>query len=579
MQDQGGDLAAMDAQLIHHQRGGRLVNPNGMTLDRALEGAQAEGYLGRQGGGANPIGINDLIDAIGGEARGNPVYRGADMAQANEAEAGQRATQQNQAWEEKVYQARDHVNVWNEQAGQQPLPKEVQDHAAQLVASGAHPEDAVRSAWRESEDRELQANATRNAVGSPGVPLAAQQATMDVEGGNRLTPNMTSENAANYTAANQATRDYKQRFAQGGVGNILRPGQNFQDFRTPEGNVPRQIFTGGNTEPAEVQHWIQAVGGVDQATPMARDVLANDLRTRRIIDPVSGQVNAGKLAQWMEARKATFEQLPQLRDEFANLHQNQEWLNDMVGKHTAAMKELQDTAAARFVGEDVPGAVRRALAGGPQAFGQLTRMIRGDPAAEAGLKRAMVNEIISRTKSLTPSSDGFDMMTPGGFRKFMDKYRDSLKPVFGGQGVNNLERVAAMMRRESEGTKAIAGSQTASHQARSRLSGIGAKVGHSGVTTALALLGDHLGEMIGGNGIAGAIGLAGGVAAKSVWDSMRQAAINTRSDLLREAMLHPDLASALMERADARGQISTMTQRRIAAALQGAVTSNVGTRH
>jgi hypothetical protein len=78
--------------------------------------------------------------------------------------------------------------------------------------------------------------------------------------------------------------------------------------------------------------------------------------------------------------------------------------------------------------------------------------------------------------------------------------------------------------------------------------------------------------MVGGHNILGAIAIpAAGVAIHA----LRQAGISTTNDLVRQAMLHPELARVLMQKAE-NGQIGPVAQRRLATALQSAVLADQG---
>ena len=572
MQDPTGDLAAMDADRIHHQMGGRLVNPNGLHPDKVVESAQQEGFLPQSSNGPNPIGINDLYDKIREHTMGNPTYRGQDAAAVAERASGAYAARANARFEDQMYDARDRVNAWVDQQGLPPLAPEEQNHAARLVTQGMHPEDAIRSASAETEQRVLDANAQKSAFGAPGVHPAAQQAAMDVSGQTgRLTPNMTPEDAAIYSGATGLYKDYADRFKSGGVGKVLQRGNAEDGFRVEAGNVPRQIFTGGKNEPRRVEQWINAVGGMDAAQEIGRDILARDLRDRNIIGQ-DGTVNEGKLRNWIAARQGTLDQFPQLKQEFGDLANAQATLTKVQADHAERLKEFAKSAAAKWIGADPDKAVPMALSGPnpTKNFTDLVGLTRGKPDADAGLKRAVVNYIIRQFKTAVPSDDGMDMMSVAGFRKFIDTNKGPLRALFGGQGMQNLEMVAADMRRQAAGPTAVAGSQTTPHASRAARLGIAA--GHGANTTLLALLGEHLSEHFAGmGGVGAAVGAGAGMLGAHMFNKLRAAGIRTQSDLLAHAMLNPAFAKAAMERVDARKGLSELAQRRLISALQGGV--------
>lgn len=388
-----------------------------------------------------------------------------------------------------------------------------------------------------------------------------------------LAPNFSAEKAGQYQNAVAGWRDYMQRYHQGGVGDVLK--KNDQGFKVQEGNVPSKIFTGGPTEPAQVAHFIEAIGGPDKAVDIGRNVLANDLRTKGIIKP-DGTVDAARLSMWNRNRQGTLQQFPGLADHFASVETAQRTLNDVAAAHKAAVDAFNKSAAANFIHDDPLRAIGKAFGSSnpTETFRQLATGVRGTPAAEAGMKRGVVDYIAQRFKSATPSSDGIDFLQPGGFRKWVDANKAPLRILFGGQGMQDLQMVAADLRRAAEGPKAIAGSQTTPLMANAKR--LGASVAHHGGATAglsaLALLGDHLGEHLTGHGLVGA-GLAAG--GGMLLNSLRQSGIHTMEHLTAEAMLHPQLARTLMERSDASKALSVAAQRRIATALQGALLADM----
>lgn len=384
--------------------------------------------------------------------------------------------------------------------------------------------------------------------------------------------NVGAEEAGRYQNAIARWRDYMQRYHQGGVGDVLA--RNDQGWKTQEGNVPAKIFTGGPTEPAQAGHFIEAVGGPENAAEIGRNVLANDLRTKGIIKP-DGTVDANRLSLWQRNREGTLHQFPGLADHFSSLEAAQRTVDSVTAAHKADIDRFNKSAAANFIHDDPLRAVGKAFqSSNPTAtFAGLARGVRGSPEAQAGLKRAVVDYITQRFRSATPSSDGIDFLQPGGFRKWVDTNKGPLRALFGGQGVQNLNMVAADMRRAAEGPKAISGSQTTPLMANAKR--LGASVAHHGATgmiSMLALLGEHLGESVGAHGLLGAGAAAGG---GMLLNALHQSGIHTMADLTAEAMLHPQLARTLMAQSDASRALSAASQRRMATAFQGALLADM----
>jgi hypothetical protein len=72
------------------------------------------------------------------------------------------------------------------------------------------------------------------------------------------------------------------------------------------------------------------------------------------------------------------------------------------------------------------------------------------------------------------------------------------------------------------------------------------------------LIGEHIGEHLGHS----VIGLAAAPVIGMATHARRQAGIQTVTDLTREAMLHPELARTLMQRADASKAVFKDASRR-----------------
>ncbi len=75
IKDQGGELAAMDMNLVNKGYFGRLAHDQGKPLDYAREGAEEAGYLPK---GSS---TNDLLDAIYESTHGRPIYSSQDTHQ------------------------------------------------------------------------------------------------------------------------------------------------------------------------------------------------------------------------------------------------------------------------------------------------------------------------------------------------------------------------------------------------------------------------------------------------------------------------------------------------------------------
>jgi hypothetical protein len=400
-----------------------------------------------------------------------------------------------------------------------------------------------------------------------------------------LAPNFGPDAAKAYAAARTATLENKQTFGQNEVGAALRPGQNGAEFRTDVANVPKTFLSSGAVEPAAVQRYINAVGGEPQAVQAMRDALVNDLREKGIIQP-DGTLDPRKFTGWQRQRARTIAMFPGLGDGLENARQAQITLDRTIADHTQAVRDFQNGAARNFLRADPQVAMDRVFqSGNPAATArELYNMVKNDPDALAGLKRGAVNYLDNKFHFNENPEETGNTIKSQSFRNALPQLRPALKVIFGGQGMQNIEMVDAALKRAAVAQQKEA--TTGSNTVQKALAAVGhhgpAAAGGIG-TTLFALIGEHLAQhvtgLFGGEGamaaVAGGAGIVGGL-----WlNSLRQAGIRTMNDLSREMMLHPDLARELLRRVDAQKGVSALMQKKVAAAIQGAIAADLSTSH
>ena len=176
VQDTGGDIASMGGDAYHHRNAGRLVNPNGLPLDRAREALRDAGYLPQDAD------INSVLDVIGDSLSGRPRFPADFEAEAQAWREGQDAYADRERFTDRL----NEVHGVAREAGI-PLKGDEANHAAELMMEGASAADAVAEAVRAADLAVMQAYqaangllsarersvAARTAQGAPS-PAAAQ---------------------------------------------------------------------------------------------------------------------------------------------------------------------------------------------------------------------------------------------------------------------------------------------------------------------------------------------------------------------------------------------------------------------
>lgn len=403
--------------------------------------------------------------------------------------------------------------------------------------------------------------------GAPGQALVATLAKIGEtpQAGETMTP----EQAQAYKAANANYREYKSTYRQGAVGETLAT-DRFGARKTSDLSVPAKYFRKGDVDPAAVGAYVKGAGGNDQALGLARDYLASELRHSGIVDPTTGAANRTKLAAWIQQRAPALDALGgDLRGRLGDVDKAQQFYDNTVAEHEGYIKDYQNGAAKAFLKGDPQQAVATALGGkDPSKFVALAKAVRGNPDAVEGLKRAVVDWLDHRMSSATAATETEDFLKPNVLRQWIATNQQPIKMLFGGQGLQNFEMVAADLRRGAQRPVAVAGARTSSDVAEDAKKGM---FGRHGSSIFSFIIGNALGkgvEHFTGIPIGGEESGIMGV----VLNGLRQHGIATVSQLRQEALLHPELARVLMERVN--GKPGPVLMRRVAARLQTSLLAN-----
>lgn len=392
-----------------------------------------------------------------------------------------------------------------------------------------------------------------NAPGSAEVPAGEQYAAGGVASGGRApaSPNAAPGGQApavlapfdqaasdRYTAAKAGTLERKQTFRSGPVGNVLAPGPNGTPYRLPDSSVPQKFAS----SPEGISAYVNAAGGRPEAVKMLHDYLASTLK--RLPD---GSIDPGAFPRWLERNRAAVDAFPELKDRFGTAAQAQQAVEDAAAARAESKRTEARSAATLFVGNDPVTAVRKALAvggNGEPAFRELAERVRGNPEAEEGLRRAVVQSIRQRMESTVKDLEtGQGFISNNAFQKFIDEKLPALRHVFTEPQISMIRRIGEDMSRENSFTSGskMPGSNTPQD--------LGNAMRFSGRGSLLQRMGGALGDTAVFVALEHAGGIATGIAAlalKKVAGAMREAGLKSVDDLVERAMLNPEIARTLI---------------------------------
>ena len=352
--------------------------------------------------------------------------------------------------------------------------------------------------------------------------------------------------AARLKAASTATRERAATFDSGATGNVLRPGARQGEYRTPDSLVPSKIFHPGANGGESVRSYVNAVGA-DQAVPAIADYAAFSLR--RAAARPDGTIDTAKALAWAKQHDAALSELPSaVRSRLANPGRADEAVTAAVAARKQRMDTFDHSELAKVMGNDNSDVVRQvgSIFGsrdGVAKMQQLATAAKTNPAADAGLRRAVIEHIRSQFLSNAEAgTTGASTIKADAFQTFMRTKTDILAEVFKPEEIGALRAVATDLQRANRtinATKLAGGSNTAQDTVH-RAAQDGTILNKIAVEAAFAVGGHAATQSIGG-------GVAGWVGARVV-ASLRDAGILKVDDLIKEAMLNPDLARALLQK-------------------------------
>jgi len=285
-------------------------------------------------------------------------------------------------------------------------------------------------------------------------------------------------------------------------------------------------------------------------SPVAADSIADyaAYSLRKAAAP-NGTLDPAKYQAWAKLYDGALSARPDIKAKFDTVAKAQEALDQAAQQHAQQLKDFQNSAARHFLGGADPadriGQILNSATRVP-AMRDLASLTANDPAARAGIQRAIVDHIFNRLQGNNPAgATGTEKLKSDAFQTFVDRAAPALREVMTPHQVDMLQQVAADLQRASLSTNGVlagSGSPTAQKAVLLAHGDMGANVLRMlqthGLTAAATLIGAK----------GGPIGAFLGNKAGAAIGSLRAAGVKQTSDLVTEAMLNPALAQTLLAR-------------------------------
>jgi hypothetical protein len=415
-------------------------------------------------------------------------------------------------------------------------------------------EDSIVNAAQNSEAQRQAAEAAR-------FPLQRDPNTGQMLPAPPLPPatNVDQATAARLAAASAATKARAQAFGQGPVGNALATQGGAGNFRSANSSVPNAFFKSGpgGAEAVESFRNAAAMSGPPNMNPML-DAASESLR-REAMDE-NGVLDPKAFATWKQNHQDALRALPpDLQSNFENAAAAGQAYGEAASARKQTLDAFQKSLAGKIAGlnsgTDITDHVGRVF-GKPDAVKQmsdLSRAVGSDPEAKEGLRKAILDHVMSKVEGTTEAgASGVNKLKGSVLQRFLRENSEAMKAGgFSNDEVNSMQAVANDLQRSQrtlEATRLPGQSNTAQDILKSVEAASGPhKASLLGKMTIAGLAG------FGEGGIHHAVVGAGLAAGEHLVAGLRGAGVAKASALVREALENPELARALLKEAPARG--------------------------
>src|SRR3990167_3008314 len=235
------------------------------------------------------------------------------------------------------------------------------------------------------------------------------------------------EAAKAFREASAYYKQYDKAFRKGTVGEILKPGTQADGYRVANTEVAGRFFKAGKLDAAD--DFTRSIGNNADAKQAIRDYAAHDL-LKTAENPTTGELINSKVFGWYAKNRPMLDRFG-LTGEFNNVVKAQ--------KSVDAFKGISDgfnkSAAAKMLGTDTDKALAKAFSGmGATNTGQTMRelmvMVKGEKAAEAGLKKAFAEHLIRQMETTGTDILNNPSVSVAQGKKVLAKYGPAIRELY-----------------------------------------------------------------------------------------------------------------------------------------------------
>jgi len=266
-------------------------------------------------------------------------------------------------------------------------------------------------------------------------------------------------------ALRDANRFYREQYVptvrQGATSRVLAKDRTGAT-RVENALVGNEYFKPGSKGVAAADSFNRTFGNDAAAREAIKDHAANDL-LNYARNPLTGEINSGKVAAWLNKHKDAIDRL-NLGNEFSDVQiaaQAAEKARGMETQFTKSRfgKVLQsdpDKAMEYlFSGDNVRNSVK--------TMDDLVKFTRSDPAARQGLKRAFADMMMKKMETHAQDMAGKRMLGAAKGQDLLRKFEPAMRKLYSPdemQAIKDVHRAIEIGNRINKSVSGVAGSQT-----------------------------------------------------------------------------------------------------------------------
>jgi hypothetical protein len=391
-----------------------------------------------------------------------------------------------------------------------------------------------------------------------------------------LLPNFDQAAAERLTAAQAATRGRLETFDNKTLAPIRKRPSTVSPYDMSAASIPVRIFSARLDSVQSIATLRNAVG--DETALRNIEDYAVD-RLRKVALNPDGTFDAAKLESWRKTHGDALKALPALDSRLKDAASASRTLAEVSRNSRSAADEVRQGRLGALMNLTDPSDVTRVVGSifqrqdRMQEMAKLAGLASKDPEAKQGLRKAIVDHVSSRLVSNTEAgTSGQGTLKSDQFQTFVRENANALRVAgFSGDEVKTMQAIADDLQRANRSNTAVKlpGQSNTGQDAY--------KIQQSDAPATI------LGRIFmgaaatGGFASSGATGGLVGIVGAKAASAMREFGLETVNDILADAMLHPERARILLQKATPANQraVSEIIARNYRkAATSAAVVSN-----